>query len=335
MRFMKTSLFKLLGAAMLTLSGCSTATAAADTAQAWQAPKDTARYYYAVGEGISKDAAKNSALSDISSRISVTIEATGVVEKLYEDDGEDERIRETMKNTVTSRARTIEYTNVKVEQAERIAERWHVLVRVDRKELFDHYLAKLVEQDKALDIEYDLFKQREIFGRIKTAKAVETALTEPKSTLVLLRTIHPAYDAASYADKYDAVTRDLRRQRTDAVFHIASDKNSKTLETLIKDRLSDQNIKTAGAAAANINLTLSTTVKERKIKSTNPKYQNSILVFRTTTIEVKDRAGNVISNNVVKTKSVSNQGVESAINQTRPYEKLIDKQGILSFLSGN
>lgn len=332
---MRKSLIKFLGAAMLTLSGCSTPTAASDTAQPWQAPKDTARYYYAAGEGVSKDAAKNSALSDISSRISVTIEATGVLEKLYEDDGEDERIHETMKNTVTARAKTIEYTNVTVEKSQRIADHWRVLVRVDRKELFEHYLAKLVEQDKALQVEYDLFEQREIFGRIKATKALKTALSEPKSTLVLLRTINPAYDASSYADTYDAISRDLRKQRANAVFHITSDKNSRTLESLIKDRLSDQNIKTADAASANINLSLTTVVKERKIKSTNPKYQNAILMFRTTTIEVRSRSGEVISSNVVKTKSVSNQGVESAINQTKPYEKLIHQKGILSFLSGN
>lgn len=334
MNFVRIGMLKALMTGVLLLSGCGAKTSAADTAEVWQAPKDTARYYFAVGEGSSIESAKNRALSEIASRISVTISSSMESDELYTRKDEEEHIQEQLKTKVQAQAKTIEFTHASVEKSERAGDRWNVLVKVDRKELFDNYLRKFSEQDKSLQHEYDTFKQSEIFSRLKMTDAVRKAMVEPKSTLVLLETINPVFDASAYVKQYDEIGMQLGKQQKDAVFNIEADENSKTLETLIRDRLSDSNIKMGEVSAANVRLELKTKATKKAFKTTNPKYKNATLAIRTTTIQVKDRSGRTISNNVIKTKAMSNEGFKGAIDQTGPYEKLIEKKGILSFLGG-
>jgi hypothetical protein len=115
---------------------------------------------------------------------------------------------------------------------------------------------------------------------------------------------------------------------------VKTDDNSKALGLLIESSLSAENIK-MGNNNANIKLDISTVYREKKYKTTNVEFDKLKIVDRKSTFKVKENNGEIISNHMVKTRSASSVNVKSAIQGTKQYEKLINKQGILSFISGN
>ena len=299
-----------------------------------QAPSDTADFFYAVGEADTQRLAKNNALGEISSRISVSISSSIDNKVSVSRDNGIESTSQDIKTRVNAVAKTIEFTGVSVEETRENDDGMSVLVKVDRDLLYQSYMKKLNRLNEKMKTQMQKINKSSVFYQLKLSFQMKKNLKKAEEFLLLLEAMSPRFQDRAHRKTIAAYQEDLDRIKTKAVFSIRSDHNSASLATLIKERLSDENIKLSHTQA-NVKIQLSTKAKLKSYKSANAKIAKMKIVIRTTTIKAVDKKGVSLSNNVIKTKAASSISKDEAISQTKQYQKLIDENGILSFLSGN
>jgi len=331
----------LLILGLVLLSGCAGGTSPSPASQQsaaesafMQAPSDSAQFFYAVGEADTQRLAKNNALGEISSRISVSI-SSSIDNRLSVNRGDGiESTSQNIKTRVNAVAKTIEFTGVSVEETRESDDGLQVLVKVDRDLLYQSYVKKLERLDTKMKDEMARIKKSSVFYQLKLSFKMKKNLIQAEEYLLLLEAMSPRFEDKAYRAQYLNYEKALNKVKMKAVFSIKADKNSTSLASLIKERLSSENIKLSHSKA-NVKIQLSTKAELKSYKSSNSKIAKMKIVIRTTTIKAVDKKGVSLSNNVVKTKAASSISKEEAVSQTKQYQKLIDKNGILSFLSGN
>lgn len=321
----------LLGA-NIAASSLSDQQQAATVAWISSPPSDTPRYYYGLGEGKSITEAKNSALADISSRISVSVNSSFSSSVSATRLGDNETVASKVKEEVTAKSKDIDYTNVEVQESANDNGIWHVLVQVDRVELAKNYLEKLSKVDNQLKNEWDLFASASSFEKLKLSAGINMLLSQTDTIFSLIKVIQPSFNDAEYAQRYAIYTKEMRNAQNAIIFSIKADDNSQTLATLLQSELSMANYKFSDTAY-NVLIKISTQAVSQKIDSANPQFAAMTWALRTTLIEAYDKHGTKVSNAVVKTKSGSPDGFKDAINRTKKYEEIITREGIISFMT--
>jgi len=336
---MRLSFFSLLASAFV-LIGCggnspspsSQHQAASDAFM--HVPSDTVQYFYAGGEGDTLRLAKNNALADISSRISVSISSSIDNELSVKRNNGVESSSQDIKTRVNAVAKTIDFSGVSVEESRENDNGLEVVIKVDRNVLYQSYLKKLERLNGTLKKEMDVIQSSSVFYQLKLSFTTRKNIVKGYEYLFLLEAMNPNFKDKPYRNTYAGYEKRLDQINNKAIFSITADKNSGSLATLIKEKLSAQNIKLSHQKA-NVKIKISTKAELKHYKSSNAKIAKMKIVIRTTTIRAVDTRGVSLSNNVIKTKAASSLSKEEAISQTKQYEKLIQKDGILSFLSGN
>jgi len=106
-------------------------------------PNDTGNFYFGVGEGRSKDVAKNVALNDIASRISVTVKSTLSSEINQKIAKGKELITRNSQQKLLAQVKAIEFSNYNIDKMIVQNNRNYVLVKVNRIALYKKRLKKL------------------------------------------------------------------------------------------------------------------------------------------------------------------------------------------------
>lgn len=315
-------------------NGASVADQQNAAAAAWvsSAPNDTSTYYYGIGEGKTQTDAKNRALADISSRISVSIDSSFSSSLSASRLGNDEEVLSKVKQDVVAKAKEIEYSNVGIEESYNDGNAWHVLVKVDRNELAKGYIAKLDKVDNQIKDEWDIFQSATVFEKLKLSNKINTLLSQTDNFFSLITAIKPSFNDKKYLERYKSYTKAIREAQNDLVFRIQADEYSKSLASLIRSELSMENFKFSDTKY-NVLIKIRTKAVKRKIASANPQFAKLTWALRTTTIEAYDKSGKRVSNAVVKTKSGSPDGFEDAIQRTSKYEEIIKREGIIGFIT--
>ena len=336
---MKQSKLAILLLGLFLFSSCNGASSSVSGQQkaasaAWinSTPSDNSSYYYGVGEGKTITDAKNNALADISSRISVSVNATFSSSVSASRIGDNEEVASKVKQDVTTKAKEIEYSNVEIQESSNDGEKWHVLIQIDRNLLAQTYIEKLTKIDNQLQNEFDIFSSASIFEKLKLSNGINALLSQTDTIFPLLKTIQPSFNDGKYSSRYTMYTNEIRDAQNKLVFNIQADKNSETLATLLQSQLSNANYKFS-ESAYNVLIKIKTSATQQKIDSANPQFANMIWALRTTTIEAYNKAGTRVSNAVVKTKSGSPEGFEDAVARTKKYEEIITRDGIISFIT--
>ncbi|KMT65204.1 LPP20 family lipoprotein [Catenovulum maritimum] len=298
-----------------------------------QVPSDNANYYYATGVGETVEIAKNKALSDIASRISVSIAGSLTSESSLTALNDQFSSSEKTVSTVKAVAKEIDFTGVSIVKKQQHNFNQYVLVEVDRNVLAQGQINKWQTTDSQIKHEMSIFDKSALFYGLKMSNQILGMIDKARAEISMVSLMLPSYSTTEDMQRYLSYQTKLREIKNKAVFHISADQNSMALSKLIKSYLSSENIKISDVSG-NVNLELITQAKQRSFKTTNEKLKNMIMADRTTTIRVKNDSGVVISNNLIKTKATSNASLKDAIEQTKAYQYLIDKSGVLSFLSG-
>jgi len=296
-------------------------------------PKDTPKSYYALGFGDTLEEAKADALGVISSKISVEVASnfSNSVTATRQDD--EEMILSDTKNEVLSKSKSIEYSDVKILKSDHSDDKWSVLVEVNRLLLTKNYKRKLDLVDKNLKSEWKIYETADLFEKLKISVTIKKYLKKTDEFFPLIYALNPTFDDTLYRDRYINYTKEIKKTEQNLIFKIEADKNSLSLASLIKSKLSSQNI-TFSDTNYNIHLKIRTKAKKKKYRSTNEKFAKLTFALRKTTIEITDKSGNIVSNCVYKTKEGSSKGFKDALARTTKYKKKIDSIGIIAFITG-
>ena len=297
-------------------------------------PSDSSSYFYALGYGETQKDAKSDALATISAKISVSVASNFSNSVTANRQSDKEDVLSTTKSEVVSQSKDIEYTDVKVLQSIDEAKGWSVLVQVDRTVLSATYERKLQKVDASIKAEWEIYQDAGYFEKLKLSSAINKYLKQTDQYFPLLYALNSNYDDSKYSSRYMNYTKEMRKAQRELVFKIESDKNSEPLASLIRSELSAVNA-TFNNKKYNVRIIITTKVKKRKYRSTNEKFSKLTFALRKTVIKATDRVGNVVSNVIYKTKSGSSEGYEDAIARTAKYESMIEKLGIISFITGN
>lgn len=297
-------------------------------------PNDSAQFYYAMGEGETTEAAKNAALSDISARISVSVESSIDTTLTVQKRGSEETIDRDFQKNIKAKAKNIEFSGVRVLDTQQQAGQWQVVVEVDKYRLFESYQSKLASDKANLNNVMAMFKSSSEFEKLKQTPGVQKVLISANANVSVLQTLKPSFNAVAEIKSFADVDNQLLNAKRDLIVHITFDKASKGLASLVKDRLTEQNIRVT-EGKGNVSLEIKTTGKPQIVESTNPRLASMKVAQRQTSFIVKDKQGRIVSNAVIKTKGVSYDSYDDAMIQTKAYEKEISDRGIISVVTGN
>ncbi|MBL0707586.1 MAG: LPP20 family lipoprotein [Sulfurimonas sp.] len=330
------TLFLLLSIVFFGACGASASPSLNSSTPSWlnNPPSDTSRYFYAVGYGDTQKDAKSDALGVISAKISVDVASNFSNSLTASRQNGDEDILQTTKSEVVSKSKKIEYSDVKVQDSVNKGGKWTLLVQVDRDILTASYERKLQKVDAKIKTEWEIYQDAGYFEKLKLSSVINKYLKETDTFFPLLHALDVNYDDSKYTSRYLTYTKEMRKAKRELVFKIESDKNSEPLASLIRSELSMQNA-TFSNKNYNILIKVTTKAKMRKVNSTNEEFKKLTIALRRTVIKATDKKGIVVSNVMYKTKSGSSEGFSDAISRVAKYEKMIDKKGIISFLTGN
>ncbi|WP_321778784.1 LPP20 family lipoprotein [Sulfurimonas sp.] len=330
------TLFLLLTITFFSACGVSASPSVNSAALSWlnNPPSDTSRYFYAVGYGDTQKDAKSDALGVISAKISVDVASnfSNSLTASRQDGNED--ILQTTKNEVVSKSKNIEYSDVKVQESLNEGAKWTLLVQVDRNILTATYERKLQKVDDKIKVEWEIYQDAGYFEKLKLSSVINKYLKQTDTFFPLLHALNTSYDDSKYTSRYLTYTKEMRKAKSELVFKIKSDKNSESLASLIRSELSAQNA-TFNNTNYNVLIKITTKAKMRKVNSTNEEFKKITIALRKTVIKATDRKGNVVSNVMYKTKAGSSDGFADAIARVAKYEAMIEKKGIISFITGN
>ena len=287
-----------------------------------------------MGYGTTLEEAKNDALSQISSKISVSVASNFNSSVTATRIGDDEEVKRKIKNEVVAKSKTIEYTNVRVLKSTRSGDEYVVLVEVSRDDIARHYKEKLDRLDAKIQTEWELFQKASPFEKLKIANNIERYLAQTDTVFPLLHTIEEDFDDSVYTKRYRTYTKAIRKAKNDLVVKFEYDENSEPLVSLLKEELSRAGVK-FGTNDYDVLIKVTTKAKKRKYRSTNPRFANVVFALRKTTIRAFDKNGRVISEVVYKTKEGSTEGFEDALAKTAKYKKKIAQMGVFGFITGN
>lgn len=294
---------------------------------------DTQQYYYGMGEGKSITEARNEALADIASRISISVGAQTQQTTAYRQRYDRERLDRELRTDIQTETSVIDFVGVKDLSTEKIAGRWRVGVSVDRVALAEQYRRKTKQQFQQIEDEYALYENEPLFGRLKRAAAIETSIRKLESDMALLTSIQPGANLSDYRERITAIRRSFSTLAAQTRFYVRGDKHSKGLVALVKARLGS-----AGYGLAqdhgNIEVVIQTGFEKKDYKVTNSKMANMTFVLRKSHFKVLNADGTLAAEHTVSTRAASSDGVASALQQTKPYERMIDEEGIVTFIGG-
>lgn len=298
-------------------------------------PADNLQYYYAIGSGLDTEKAKNDALAQIASKISVKVQSNLNTNLTVTKTNEAEDISSTYSKDVQAQSKSIEFVGAEILDTQKISKvETQTLVRVDRNRLFQHYNNTFNQQESELLNSYKINQKLSLFERLKGEAAIQKQMVDTQATLSLLQTIKPDFAVQPHQKQYQKINNTFKAERNQAVFLVDADRNSIKLMTLVKDKLSDKSFKLTNVSQrANIRLSIRTESEQKHYRSTDARVASLKIALRTTSFVVKEDS-KIVSNNVIKTKGVDKDSYHNAILETKAYARQIEQHGIIGFLAG-
>jgi hypothetical protein len=205
-------------------------------------PNDTGNFYFGVGEGRSKDVAKNVALNDIASRISVTVKSTLSSEINQKIAKGKELITRNSQQKLLAQVKAIEFSNYNIDKMIVQNNRNYVLVKVNRIALYKKRLKKLNVKMNAINAQWARYNSLPAFNRLNEVKLITAAVDEVKVMLPVISAIYTSFNDADYRGVLNQYINEMLYLK-DSIVALFDRGNPPEIESVIKKHLSQQGIK--------------------------------------------------------------------------------------------
>jgi len=205
-------------------------------------PADNNLYFYASGQGFTKEGAVKQALNDIASRLNVSISSNLLINKgIFKDEAYNE-----VNQQINTKVSNIQFNNYKVIKSKQIDNQVYVLVQVDKN--------KLKEQLRA-DIKLNLTKIKDLLTnipsplqKIQNSYAAIKLIKQTKRKIIMLQTL--GADTHNYIDELTKLAQKANHYlkttkfslKVNAFKHITMDVMSKYFNIAPKSNLIKVNI---------------------------------------------------------------------------------------------
>ncbi|QSZ41383.1 hypothetical protein GJV85_04435 [Sulfurimonas aquatica] len=299
-------------------------------------PQSNQSFYYGVGEGSSKDAAKANALAQIGGTIAVNISSELDMKTEVHNDEYSENVKTQTKASVEK----IKFTGVNVIENAYIAGKYYSYLNVDRAVLFDAQESAMKVDYANIKSLYKTSKEGNIFELIKNRDKIESKISTLMSKFPILKAINSGFNESVYSSELSKIKEDLRNSPSRAMVYV-SHENSKELAEVLKNHISTYGMtlvdtpRSANEQKNLLKVNVSRVAQEKNVKMSDPRLIGASFADVTVTLTTRNSTNNIIAQNRVNIINISKDGYAAAVVKTAKFEREIQKRGILNILLEN
>ncbi len=318
---------------LLVLIALGIALIASESVPSWyfNPPSDNETSWYGVGEGSTLRQAKDSALADIASRLSVTISSKVSKNATQTSTGAFSSYNQNVNVNQESEVKKIAFNNFEVVSTSQNDSKALVLVEVDKAKFLKDQLQTLT--DTVNDINGLQPKGKSILEQYQELKSMAPDVEKAKTILSILTTFEIPFDRTKMAHAVSDYRDSLDTVRSKIEFYISADNDSRYSADVLKEALATEKIKIAQRFNRNnsnlviINLDTEATTKQ---------LFNTYMVNTRTTVSLKSKEGATISTFIVESRGNSSIDYATALkNASNNFKQQVNEKGIFTFLGIN
>ncbi|GEM_PF-5297874 len=296
-------------------------------------PSDNEASWYGVGEGNSLRQAKDSALSDIASRLSVTISSKVSKNATQMTSGAYTSYNQNVNVNLESEVKKISFNNFEVVSSSQNESRALVLVQVDKSKFLKDQLQTLNDTVKDIEALQTATRGKSILEQYQKFQKISPDVEKAKTIISILTTYEASFDRMRMMKELDDYRDSMDAVRSKIEFYIDANNDSRYSADILKEALAAEKIKIARRFNAN-NPNLVTV--ELDTESTNKQLFGSYMVNTRTTVSLKSNEGSTLSTFVVESKGSSSIDYQTALKSaSNNFKKSVLEKGIFTFFGIN
>lgn len=225
----KSIIVGLLG--ILGFWGCSSSqTVQVPTTPAWylENKQNTPMFLYGVGEGSNLEDAKLMALNSISSSIIVSV--SGEISKktsISQNSSGTDSYSKQVTSDVKMELSKITFPNPVIEKKEVVQNRFFVLLKVNKLELFETINLALELEDKELQKQYQNSKNLAKLENVYALKQIVSASKSATNKANILSSLDKNFALGAYADRYSNYASELNSAKQNLNISVVTNETSK------------------------------------------------------------------------------------------------------------
>ena len=325
-------IFKILFIALFSLfvTACSQQPTLSNTVQtlpSWYlnpTPNSTV-FLYGVGEGKTLQEAKNHALNDMASRLSVSLNSTITQNKhLVVNTLQNETYEKKMSQNITLKVKEIQFTNASIEQSQVVGNSFFVQMRVQKEELFNNQKEQFMLSENHINTSIEHSSSLPILEQIYALEKLEPTLEKATSLALILTTLNNTFQSNIYVQKYHNIALKKESLKENLRIKLSSNLSQKHFANELIQLLNQEGYKIT-ANQENLQIRLNTNI--------NYSVAMGWHIAKTTTVIAVISKEKIISNHIINSVGRSSSSQENAlINASKYFKKELDKLGLNTIL---
>lgn len=283
-----------------------------------QAPQSTT-YLYGAGEGYSIDEAKNSALNQIASSLSVTISSNFKKSEGYSSGSAGNSFFKNVKNDVNAEVKKIDFSNVEIVNNKLIEGKYYILVKINKQKLFNTTKEKFQILDNQINEQLNLSTTNE-YETLRNINKTIPNINQALAKANVLYALNGSFDLKGYSDKYSSYLT-KKEELLNKITVSVSNPNNQFSQKLI-ELLNEKNYKIKSDSVVNIEV------------STKPRFSETYgMQVSRVTVNLKVTANNkTIYSENIEVKGISNTREQALAKASINFKKKVLEIGVEKIL---
>jgi len=293
-------------------------------------PQSDTGYLYEVAEGHDKKEAITHALEMMAATLSTTI-SSNYKSTTTTSSGVNNSYQQDVSHEVETSVNAIRISNYNVvESTQQSFRRYLVLIKSDKKVLFESLKHELDETALQLQEEEKHIKDKNVLAQLMFYKRAQQEYNTLQQTLNVMHVLNTNFDAKPYIQQAQHYHNSCDRLRTHVTFSFQNSINTKNLVPVLSSGLSKEGIKIK-ASEGPYHLTIRIDADIEEVKS-----MGFDLARAAISIQVLDHTQSVLGSNKLNITGQSTQGYRVAReNVAIKLKRLVDEKGIQTILGVN
>jgi len=281
-------------------------------------------YLYGVGEGKNMQEAKNSALNDMASRLSVNIDSTINQNKQSISSSKINSYEKKLTQNINVEVKKINFTNAAIESSEVIGNSFFLLMRVNKEELFNNHLESFSLHQTQISNTLKANQKRPVLEQLYTLEKLLPTVEKATSQALILNAINKEFNSSTPIEKHHQVTLQYEELKESLAFKISTNLPQKPFALQLIETLNKAGYK-AVDKEFNAEIKLNNTVNYSVAMGWHiAKVSTSVMVVS---------AGKIVSNSVINSVGRSSSSKENAlISASLFFKNELDKKGVDALL---
>ena len=253
-------------------------------------PGDSKDTYFGVGQARDLNHAKNTALQEISAKISIFVGGSSETTSTLRNN----TFQEHAQTQVTTQTQNKELLNYSIEETAQHSGQFYVLASVAKSSLVEGWGLQLEHLDRTIKAEVSALDKLPVVQQYIKWQQILPALTEATSLLLLIKKVDPRFQATSYENRYLGYNSKAREASNNLDIHVQSKTDFAPLSREFTKQLTDKGIKASASRSKQTN-----TVIEIKGTERRSLIYDSYTIQLRLNILVMDSAKRVITTNPI------------------------------------